>query len=227
MSTSCRARATRRRCAGPRRGAPALHPGGQPREGWTGHLWQGRFASCALDPPHLLAAARYIERNPVRADSAGRSRRRGHGAAPGALSGQDDGLVRRRAAGGDRGRLARVSCRRPDRSAQRTTSAGTSAPAGRSATRASSMSSRHASAADCAPASGGRPGEPSNWLIEYCIPETPQASGHQEAIQVTCSRQLQIFENSMGDCTVFQIFSLGVGICEGGSVARSCSHNSS
>ena len=37
------------------------------REGWTGHLWQGRFASCALDPPHLLAAVRYIELNPVRA----------------------------------------------------------------------------------------------------------------------------------------------------------------
>jgi putative transposase len=37
------------------------------REGWTGYLWQGRFASCALDEPHLLAAARHIELNPVRA----------------------------------------------------------------------------------------------------------------------------------------------------------------
>lgn len=33
----------------------------------TGHLWQGRFYSCVLDGRHLLAAARYIERNPVRA----------------------------------------------------------------------------------------------------------------------------------------------------------------
>ncbi|MDO8602364.1 MAG: transposase [Candidatus Omnitrophota bacterium] len=32
-----------------------------------GHLWQGRFYSCALDEDHLIAAARYIERNPVRA----------------------------------------------------------------------------------------------------------------------------------------------------------------
>ena len=37
------------------------------REGWRGHLWQGRFASFPLDNDHLLAAARYIERNPVAA----------------------------------------------------------------------------------------------------------------------------------------------------------------
>ena len=33
----------------------------------SGHLWQGRFYSCALDEYHLLSAMRYIERNPVRA----------------------------------------------------------------------------------------------------------------------------------------------------------------
>ena len=32
-----------------------------------GHLWQGRFFSCVLDDPHLWAAVRYVERNPVRA----------------------------------------------------------------------------------------------------------------------------------------------------------------
>ncbi|MBN2453701.1 MAG: transposase [Candidatus Omnitrophica bacterium] len=32
-----------------------------------GHLWQGRFYSCVLDEPHLYAAIRYIENNPVRA----------------------------------------------------------------------------------------------------------------------------------------------------------------
>lgn len=37
------------------------------REGWRGHLWQGRFFSVPLDPPHTLAAFRYVERNPVRA----------------------------------------------------------------------------------------------------------------------------------------------------------------
>ena len=33
----------------------------------SGHLWQGRFYSCALDNAHLLYAMRYIERNPLRA----------------------------------------------------------------------------------------------------------------------------------------------------------------
>jgi putative transposase len=37
------------------------------RENWTGFLWQGRFLSNPLDEAHLFAAARYIERNPVRA----------------------------------------------------------------------------------------------------------------------------------------------------------------
>ena len=37
------------------------------REGWRGYFWQGRFASFVLDETHLLAAARYIELNPVRA----------------------------------------------------------------------------------------------------------------------------------------------------------------
>jgi putative transposase len=35
--------------------------------GWSGHLWQGRFFSTALDEAHLWTAVRYIERNPVRA----------------------------------------------------------------------------------------------------------------------------------------------------------------
>jgi len=41
------------------------------REGWTGHLWQGRFASFVMDEEHVLATARYIERNPVRARMVG------------------------------------------------------------------------------------------------------------------------------------------------------------
>jgi putative transposase len=35
--------------------------------GRSGHLWQNRFFSCPLDADHLLHAARYVERNPVRA----------------------------------------------------------------------------------------------------------------------------------------------------------------
>ena len=37
------------------------------REGWRGHLWQGRFSSHAMEERYLLAAVRYIELNPVRA----------------------------------------------------------------------------------------------------------------------------------------------------------------
>ena len=37
------------------------------RFGWQGHLWQERFHSCVLDEQHLIAAARYVELNPVRA----------------------------------------------------------------------------------------------------------------------------------------------------------------
>jgi len=32
----------------------------------SGHLWQGRFFSCALDERHLYCAMRYTENNPVR-----------------------------------------------------------------------------------------------------------------------------------------------------------------
>jgi putative transposase len=37
------------------------------REGWRGYLWQGRFASFPMDEQYLLACARYVELNPVRA----------------------------------------------------------------------------------------------------------------------------------------------------------------
>ena len=33
----------------------------------SGHLWQGRFYSCALDGRHLWLAIKYVELNPVRA----------------------------------------------------------------------------------------------------------------------------------------------------------------
>jgi len=37
------------------------------RQSSTGHVWQGRFYSCPLDPSHLWTALRYVELNPVRA----------------------------------------------------------------------------------------------------------------------------------------------------------------
>jgi putative transposase len=38
------------------------------RQEWTGHLWQGRFSSFPMDEAYLLAAAKYIKMNPVRAN---------------------------------------------------------------------------------------------------------------------------------------------------------------
>jgi len=37
------------------------------REGWRGYLFQGRFFSCPIEPSRLIAAVRYVLRNPVRA----------------------------------------------------------------------------------------------------------------------------------------------------------------
>ncbi len=37
------------------------------REGWRGYLWQGRFSSFPMDEKYLVACARYVELNPVRA----------------------------------------------------------------------------------------------------------------------------------------------------------------
>ena len=42
------------------------------REDWRGHLWQSRFASFPMDEEWLVACARYVELNPVRAGLAAR-----------------------------------------------------------------------------------------------------------------------------------------------------------
>ncbi len=41
------------------------------REGWRGHLWQGRFPSFVMGKPYLLAAAPYVEFSPMRANLVG------------------------------------------------------------------------------------------------------------------------------------------------------------
>lgn len=64
------------------------------RHGWRGHLWQGRFASYPLDEQHLLAAARYIELNPVRASLARIPEAYPWSSAAAHLRGIDDALVR-------------------------------------------------------------------------------------------------------------------------------------
>ncbi|MDE0725956.1 MAG: transposase [Alphaproteobacteria bacterium] len=61
---------------------------------WTGHLWQGRFASCAMDEAHTLMAARYVELNPVRAKLVDRAEDWQWSSARGHLAGEDDGVMR-------------------------------------------------------------------------------------------------------------------------------------
>jgi putative transposase len=63
------------------------------REGWRGYLWQGRFASTAMDEPHLMAAARYVELNPVRARLAETPEAWPWSSARAHLDGRDDGLA--------------------------------------------------------------------------------------------------------------------------------------
>ena len=64
------------------------------REGWRGCLWQGRFASFVMDEVYLLACARYVELNPVRAGLVERAEDWGWSSARSHLRGRDDGLVK-------------------------------------------------------------------------------------------------------------------------------------
>jgi len=64
------------------------------RENWRGHLWQGRFASFPMDEAYLLAAARYVEMNPVRARLVSTAESWKWSSAGAHLSGKDDNLVR-------------------------------------------------------------------------------------------------------------------------------------
>ena len=64
------------------------------REGWRGHLFQGRFASFVMDERYLLAAARYVERNPVRAGLAPEPWKWKWSSARAHRRGKSDGLVK-------------------------------------------------------------------------------------------------------------------------------------
>lgn len=64
------------------------------REGWTGHLWQGRFASFPMDQRYLLSASRYVELNPVRAGLVASPEDYPWSSTTPHLMDQDDGLVK-------------------------------------------------------------------------------------------------------------------------------------
>lgn len=64
------------------------------REGWTGHLWQGRFSSFPMDEAHLYIDARYIELNPIRAGFVKEPWQYRWSSAVAHIQGRDDVLVR-------------------------------------------------------------------------------------------------------------------------------------
>ena len=60
----------------------------------TGHLWQGRFSSVAMDEPHLHAAFRYVALNPVRARLVERAEQWRWSSTLAHLKGADDHVVK-------------------------------------------------------------------------------------------------------------------------------------
>ncbi len=58
----------------------------------SGHLWQGRFFSCILEEQHLIMAARYVERNPVRANLVSKPWQ-WHWSSAGAHTGKGEALI--------------------------------------------------------------------------------------------------------------------------------------
>lgn len=60
------------------------------RQRWTGHLWQGRFSSVAMDEPHFVTALRYVSLNPVRARLAARPEDWPWSSVRAHLAGEDD-----------------------------------------------------------------------------------------------------------------------------------------
>ena len=59
----------------------------------TGHLFQARFSSAVMDEDHLMAAARHLALNPVRAGLVARPEDWPWSSVPAHLAARDDGLV--------------------------------------------------------------------------------------------------------------------------------------
>ncbi len=62
-------------------------------KGWTGYLFQGRFASYPMDEAHLMVAVRYVELNPVRAGLVARAEEWPWSSARAHVHGSSDGLT--------------------------------------------------------------------------------------------------------------------------------------
>ena len=61
----------------------------------SGHLFQGRFHSYAMDDAHLIAAVRYVENNPVKAGLVTQAEDWRWSSARAHVNGTDDGLTER------------------------------------------------------------------------------------------------------------------------------------
>ena len=59
----------------------------------TGHLWQGRFGSVAMDEAHLVSALRYVALNPVRAGLVERAADWRWSSVAAHMAARDDGVV--------------------------------------------------------------------------------------------------------------------------------------
>jgi putative transposase len=62
-------------------------------KGWTGYLFQGRFASYPMDDAHLMVALRYVELNPVKAGLVARAEDWPWSSARAHVGGRRDGLT--------------------------------------------------------------------------------------------------------------------------------------
>ncbi len=63
------------------------------RQRWTGYLWQGRFASFAMEETHLYRCARYVLMNPVRAGLVSHAAEWEFSSARAHIRGLSDGVV--------------------------------------------------------------------------------------------------------------------------------------
>lgn len=63
------------------------------RSDWSGHLWQGRFGSVAMDEEHLASSIRYVSLNPVRAGLVGRAQDWPFSSVRAHLAGKSDSIV--------------------------------------------------------------------------------------------------------------------------------------
>jgi putative transposase len=80
----------------------------------SGHLFQARFASVAMDEEHLVSAVRHLAFNPVRAGLVARAQDWPWSSARAHLAGRDDGLVRVASLADRAGRLCDLIAREGD-----------------------------------------------------------------------------------------------------------------